>query len=304
MSRIYKALQKAEAERVAGEKFLKSSLNPDIENDKFSEMPLNLDEFEQPDYDKHLVSLFQPGSLASEQFRKLRTFIRGLEISSSVKTIMVTSTVSDEGKSFVAANMAIGMANDLDHHALLVDCDLRNPTQANNFAISDHRGVSDYLVGNDDISKYLMDTSTEKLTILVSGKIPENPSELIGSKKMEALVSELKLRYKDRFIIFDTTPVLATSEAEILAKLVDGIIFVVRAGKTPRETIMQAIENLGKEKILGIVLNHVEFKTSGLHSRYFGADGYYYSYGHNKNVPCDSLWEKFILLIKKISRRS
>lgn len=301
MSRIYKALQKAEAERVAGEKSSKSSLNPDIENDNFLQMPA---EFEQPVYDKNLVSLFQPGSLASEQFRKLRTFIRGLEISSSVKTIMVTSAVSDEGKSFVAANMAIGMAHDLDHHALLVDCDLRNPTQANNFAIFDSGGISDYLVGNDDISKYLINTSTEKLTILVSGKIPENPSELIGSTKMKALVSELKSRYKDRFIIFDTTPVLATSEAEILAKLVDGIIFVVRAGKTPRETIMQAIETLGKEKILGIVLNHVEFKTSGLYSRYFGADGYYYSYGHDKNVKRDSLWEKIILLTKKISRKS
>jgi Mrp family chromosome partitioning ATPase len=97
---------------------------------------------------------------------------------------------------------------------------------------------------------------------------------------MEALVHELKSRYRDRYVVFDSTPLLATSESEVLAKLVDEIIVVVRAGSTPRETVNQAIASLEKKKILGLVLNDVEFKSSGLTSRYFGSDGYYYRYGY------------------------
>ena len=97
---------------------------------------------------------------------------------------------------------------------------------------------------------------------------------------MEAMVEEVKNRYDDRYIIFDTTPILATSEPEILTKLVDGIILVVRAGFTPRETVQQAVNIIGKEKLLGVILNQVEFKSSGLFKKYFGANGYYQSYGY------------------------
>jgi Mrp family chromosome partitioning ATPase len=95
---------------------------------------------------------------------------------------------------------------------------------------------------------------------------------------MEALIRELKERYSDRYIILDSTPILATSEPEVLSKLVDGIIFVVRAGQTPRETVKQAISALEKDKILGVVLNDLQFKSSGLTNRYFGSDDSYYGY--------------------------
>ena len=99
---------------------------------------------------------------------------------------------------------------------------------------------------------------------------------------MEDLVHELKSRYNDRYIIFDSTPLLGTSEPEVLSKLVDGIIIVVKAGVTPREMVEQAISSLEMEKILGFVLNHLEFRSPGLHSRYFGSRGYYYHYGYEK----------------------
>jgi protein-tyrosine kinase len=197
----------------------------------------------------------------------------------------VTSAIQGEGKSFVATNLAIGFAQDFHLHALLVDCDLRNPSLAQRFGVQHKRGIADYLVGHEDISAYFIKTKLDKLSLLTCGSIQGNPAELMGSHKMTSLVKELKSRYSDRFIIFDTTPLLITSEAEILTKLVDGIIVVVRAGKTPRETVEQALSLLGKDKILGVVLNDVEFKSSGLFSRYFGSNGYYYGYGPEKKRP-------------------
>jgi Mrp family chromosome partitioning ATPase len=99
---------------------------------------------------------------------------------------------------------------------------------------------------------------------------------------MAAMVEELKTRYDDRFIILDATPLLATAEPDVLAKLVDGVLIVVRAGMTPRETIKQALSFLDKDKILGVVLNDVNFKYSALGARYFGGDGYSYGYGYGK----------------------
>jgi len=232
--------------------------------------------------DYRLVSLFQPGSLGAEQFRKLRTHILKLNMSNPPRTIMVTSATEGEGKTFVAANLAAGIAHDLHFHALLVDCDLRSPSLSNWFGVQNGHGLSDYLVGRGNLSELLAKTTMDKLMILTGGSAQEKPAELIGSKKMEALVHELKSRYNDRYIIFDATPLLATTEPELLARLVDGILIVVRANVTPRETIKQAIASLDPKKILGFVLNDVEFKSPGLSARYFGSYGYYTKYGYGK----------------------
>jgi protein-tyrosine kinase len=232
--------------------------------------------------DLPLVSLFQPGSLGAEQFRKLRTHVIKLNIPDPPKTIMVTSAIPGEGKTFVAANLAAGIAHDLHFHALLVDCDLRNPSLSYWFGLRNGHGLSDYLVGTRQLSDLLMKTEMEKLRLLTGGSAQEKPAELIGSIEMEALVNELKSRYNDRYIIFDATPLLATTEPELLARLVDGILIVVRANITPRETVKQAIASLDPNKILGFVLNDVEFKSSGLASRYFGSDGYYAKHGYGK----------------------
>jgi exopolysaccharide/PEP-CTERM locus tyrosine autokinase len=198
------------------------------------------------------------------------------------KTIMVTSATDGEGKTFVAANLAAGIAHDLHFHALLVDCDLRNPSLSQWFGVQNGHGLSDYLAGRGQLSELLMRTEMQKLSILTGGGTQEKPAELIGSRKMEALVHELRSRYNDRYIIFDATPLLATTEPELLARLVDGILIVVRANVTPRETVKQAIALLDPKKILGFVLNNVEFKSSGLSSRYFGSNGYYAKHGYGK----------------------
>ncbi|MBM4346950.1 MAG: polysaccharide biosynthesis tyrosine autokinase [Deltaproteobacteria bacterium] len=297
MSKIYKALEKAEREREGG-----GHLPPvsEIENEplvrrkesKFEGLPV-----EPTISEPNLVTFSQPGSVATEQFRKLRTHLLRLNLTDPPKTIMVTSATSGEGKTFVAANLAVNIATYFHVHALLVDCDLRNPQITKWFDLKNGQGLSDYLKGDGNLSTYLFNTEIEKLKLLPGGSIQNNPSELIGSKKMELLIGELRNRYKDRMIILDTTPLLATSEPEVLSKLVDGIIIVVRAGITPRETVRQAIASLEKEKIVGFVLNDLHFKSSALSSRYFGADGYYYKYGYGygkNNSTAQKRWKKIL----------
>ena len=296
-SKIYKALEKAdfeiEREFTQGDVSLPSPFSEKEEGRKINEnsRPLSVEKISPSG--QRWGSVFQTEFVAAEQFRKLRTTIIKSNTLRPARTIMVTSAVQGEGKSFVARNLAIGFAHDLHLHALLVDCDLRKPTLAPTFGIQNERGISDFLLGEAAIPDLLIKTKLEKLSLLPSGRFQGNPTELLSSKRMETLVQELKSRYTDRYIIFDSTPLLATSEPEVLARLVDGIIVVVRAGKTPRETVEQAVSLLGKEKILGFVLNDIEFKSSGLFMRYFGSNRDYYGYGYGNNPPpLPSRWAK------------
>ena len=132
----------------------------------------------------------------------------------------------------------------------------------------------------------------DKLSILSGGRIQENPVELIGSNRMKAFVQDLKSRYEDRYIILDSSPLLATTEPSVLAEMVDGILLVVKSGDTPRESIQQALKLIKKDKILGVVLNSTEFKTKALIERYFGTNRYYYDYRYSKEHPEPTGWDK------------
>ena len=289
MSKIHKALERAQREREGGEA-------PRSEREVIPFIPRTREQRAQPApagaperrirekvvSDQKLVTYYDPGSVASEQFRKLRTQLLRLRTANPPRTILVTSATVGEGKTFVAANLAAGIAHDFQAYSLLVDCDLRNPSLGKWLGIHNGYGLSDYLVGKKEIPDLLIKTEVERLKVLLGGTLQDNPTELIGSDRMEALIRELKERYSDRYIIFDSTPLLATSEPEVLSKLVDGIIVVVRAGLTPRETVKQAISTLDKDKILGVVLNDLQFKSSGLTNRYFGSDDSYYGYNSTR----------------------
>jgi exopolysaccharide/PEP-CTERM locus tyrosine autokinase len=236
-----------------------------------------------PEFDDKLVAYREPGSVVSEQFRKLRTQLLTLNLPDKPKTIMVTSASEGEGKTLVSTNLATILAQDLQSHALLVDADLRNPALSRWFGLLNGRGLSDYLTGGAAIPDLLLKTRIAKLSILSSGTVRNNPVELVGSKKMESLVDELRNRYSDRYIIIDSSPLLATTEPSVLTKLVDGIILVVRAGSTPRETVKQALTTIDPAKILGVVLNDLEFQSKALNSRYFGSSRYYYRYGYGES---------------------
>jgi len=301
MSKIYKALEKAEKERLIGlKKDLSFAPTEEGEQERKGLMSRSYSgKAGEMVWDPRMVCISQYASLAAEQFRKLRTHLLQIRIPEPLRTIMVTSANAGEGKTFVAANLAAGIATDLHAHAVLIECDLRSPVLTDLFNLPNSRGLSDYLLGERKISDVLMRTEVEKLTILPGGGIPDNPTELVGSKRMEALLYELKSRYDNRYVILDSPPLLMSSEPEVLSKLVDGILIVVRAGVTPRETIKQALSSIDKGKILGFVLNDLQFRSSGLSSRYFGSDGYYHKYGYGyygrRKTKPQGLWKKLFL---------
>ena len=193
MSKIYEALENAEREGAGGlKKKTPLALEPKEERTERHEIVRKPTRPDKMRTDRPLVSLFQPGSLGAEQFRKLRAHVLKLNMPDPPKTIMVTSATDGEGKTFVTANLAAGIAHDLHFHALLVDCDLRNPSLSQWFGVQNGHGLSDYLVGRGQLSELLMRTEMQKLSILTGGGTQEKPAELIGSRKMEALVHELR----------------------------------------------------------------------------------------------------------------
>ncbi len=292
MSKIYQALERAERERGTG-----TPPHPDLSLLIASEAepakeakPLRPGPDVRPAASGVLFSLPRD-SLAAEQFRKLRAKLIRLKYPDSPRTIMITSATNGEGKTQVAASLAAGIAKDLAAQALLVDCDLRKPSLSDLFGCSNCKGMFDYLTGDGVIQEMILKTRWERLNILPAGSIKENPAELIGSKQMEFLIGQLKAQESNRYIVLDSTPILATTEPEVLGRLVDGIVLVIRAGVTPRETVRQALRSLEREKIVGIVLNDVVFKTSALHSRYFGSDGYdRYRYGYGDGQSQKKGW--------------
>ncbi len=216
-----------------------------------------------------LVTVYTPDSIESEQFRMLKNNILFPEKGVPPKNIMVTSASPGEGKTFVATNLAATIAQNIDEYVLLIDCDLRAPFVHKVFGLNNPPGLSEYLSQARPLSSLLVKTFLEKLTILPSGAIPPNPSELLSSEQMRRLLSEVKARYKDRYVIIDTPPPYLTSETNALARHVDGIILVVSQGKTRKKEIQNIIDIYGKEKIMGVVQNFAKKKPG-------------YGYGYHK----------------------
>jgi capsular exopolysaccharide synthesis family protein len=158
-----------------------------------------------------LVSLANPDSPEAELFKLLRTQVLFPPSGRPPRTILVTSAVAEEGKSFVAANLAVNIAKSVDEHVLLVDCDLRRPSIHSKFGFNGVKGLSEYLSAGIELPYLILKTGVEKLTLLTSGTPPPNPSELITSSKMAALIEELKARFNDRFIIIDSVHYVASS---------------------------------------------------------------------------------------------
>lgn len=228
-------------------------------------------------WDERLTLALSGSTEASESFRVLRSrILYPDDEAKTYRTILVTSTAPREGKSFVSANLGLALAQGVDQYSLLVDCDLRRPALARLFGLSGDRGLADYLQNGTDLASLIQKTAVEKMSILPSGRPPANPSELLGSIKMQELVVELSDRYADRFIVFDSPPILAASEAIVLAQKVDGVVLVVRHGFSNRAQVKKIVELIGKDQIIGVVFNGYE--SSFLETKMLGQYQYYGSY--------------------------
>ena len=168
---------------------------------------------------------------------------------------MVTGAEPADGKTLVSANLAVSIAQGMNHYVLLVDCDLRRPSLQKIFGLKAKQGLREYLENGDSIAPYLLKTPVGKLTLLPAGQPSSSPSELLGSEKMELLIQELKGRYPDRFIILDSPPAHFTAESFSLSSIMDGVLLVVRSGKTSREPLEHVVANIPREKIIGVVFN-------------------------------------------------
>lgn len=223
-------------------------------------------------WDEKLVVFSDPSSALAENFRLLRTQILYPPSGQPYKKILITSTVPGSGKSFVTANLGISLAQGLDQHALLVDCDLRRSKLASLFNCPSTRGLVNHLRDGEDLGRLIVKTGMRKLSLIPSGPRPVNPAELLGSAKIDRMFAELASRYDDRFILIDTPPTQAASETAVLAKHVDGVILVVRWGLGARAPLKQLVDSLGHDKIIGVVFN--AYTASKLSARVSGYDEY------------------------------
>ncbi|SHO46139.1 polysaccharide biosynthesis tyrosine autokinase [Desulfopila aestuarii] len=200
------------------------------------------------------------------------------------RTIMISSSSPEEGKSFVSINLAVAIARGLDQHALLVDCDLRRPSLLGLLGMGAEytRGLAEYLQGDSELAELICRTSVDKLSLLPSGTPPQNPAELLTSVRMSRLVNELSGRYSDRFIIFDSAPFQIASETMVLAKNVDGVVLVIGSGKSDKARLRRMVENIGPDKILGIVFNG--HKQGYFKKKMFDPYGSYYGKYYSSNA--------------------
>ncbi len=227
------------------------------------------------EWDERLTKVASFSSQIAESFRVLRSkILLPQDGRPAPKTIMVTSALPREGKSFVTANLGIALAQGVDQHSLMVDCDLRAPSLAQLFGVPSERGLVNYLQERADLSSLLQKTSLKKLLILASGLPPGNPAELIGSARMKHLVDELASRYPDRFVVFDTPPLQVASETKVLSRAVDGVVLVVRQGISSRALIDKFISDIGKDKIIGVIFNG--HKSNFISTRLVDKSQYYY----------------------------
>lgn len=210
------------------------------------------------EFNAKLVVLTAPDSVDAENFKILRAQVLFRKNGDRPRCIMVTSALPGEGKSFVAANLAVSIAMGINEYVLLVDCDLRRPSMHQLLGYSNSRGLHEYLVGKAALEDLIIRTRIDKLSILPAGALAHNPSELLSSARMRDFIQEVKNRYQDRYVIIDATPSQVTAEASVLSQNVDGVIFVVRAQKAPKDIIKRSVDNLGKNKILGVVFNGYE----------------------------------------------
>jgi protein-tyrosine kinase len=218
--------------------------------------------------ERSLIAARMPKSPVSEQYRTVRTNIQFSVVDEEVRSIIVTSPGPGEGKSTTAANLAVVFAQQ-GKKVLLVDADLRKPTVHYTFRVENIYGLTRVLTKQVALDEAVQLCEVENLHILSSGPIPPNPAELLSSRSMKELLEEVYSLYD--IVIFDTPPVLAVADAQILSHHVDASILVVSSGKTEQEAALKAKEALtvGKSKLLGVVLNGKKRKDHH----------YYYYYG-------------------------
>jgi protein-tyrosine kinase len=198
-------------------------------------------------------------------------------------TVVVTSALPAEGKTTTAINLAMSIAAEEDVRVVLGDADFIKPDALRQLGVSASKGLIDVLQDPSmDIGDVLLRTDIDKLSLIPAGQLHERCTELLASARMDSLIKELSSRYEDRILIFDSPPILATTESVALTSHMGQVVFVVQAGRTKRESLNSALELIGERPHLGLILNRT---ASSFGTTEFGAyySSYYYGYGANRD---------------------
>jgi non-specific protein-tyrosine kinase len=229
-----------------------------------------------------IIASNQPRSPVSESYRSLRTNLQFAGVETPLHTLLVTSASPEDGKTSVVTNLATVLAQN-DRNVVVIDGDLRRPRIHKVFQLSNHIGLTDYFLHTQDkLNGVIKKTNIKGLSVITSGGLPPNPSELLNSEKMFEAVHILAAQFN--MVLIDTPPLLAVTDALVLSPRVDGVILVIDPNKTKRAAVRHAIEQLRQVKanLIGIVLNNIRVKRS---QYYYYQRGYYYGkeYGRGSN---------------------
>ena len=204
---------------------------------------------------KRRITMLQPESFASEQFRTLRGRIDSLATQQLIKTVAVVSANPDEGKSTASINLAIVTSMSVGRKVLLVDCDLRRPKIHSSLGLEPVVGLGEVLTGKASVEDAIMRADGISLDVLPVRSRPSNPSELLASDAMKETIEKISGLYDQ--VIFDTPACLGLPDAKTITELSDGIVLVVRAATTPKQDIETVLEILDQRRVLGLLLNGV-----------------------------------------------
>lgn len=210
---------------------------------------------------RKLITIEDPKSPISEQFRTLRTNITFSTPGADLQALLVTSSVQQEGKSTVSANLAVVFSQN-NERVLFIDADMRKPTVHNTFGVKNAVGLSTLLTSQSTLKQSIQPTEIENLDVMSAGPIPPNPSELLNSTGFDEMLAELKQYYD--LILFDSPPVLSVTDSQIISSKVDGIVLVIDKQDNNKANVKEARDLITvseNSKLLGIVFNNDEYDT-------------------------------------------
>ena len=227
----------------------------------------------QPRPASRIVAWSDPNSLGAEKFRALAVRLDHLRKQHELNTLQVTSSVINEGKTFVAANLAVTLAKYSGAKTLLIEGDLHRPTLATVFGLKDLQlpGLSDWWAGRDhDISRFVVRFNGSGLWFLPAGKSFDRPSDILRSPQFAEAFGQLASRFE--WVVVDSTPMLPVIDANLWSRLVDGTLLVVREGVAPLKALKNGLQSLDHPKLIGVVVNEAsEFDQIDYNGQYYGA---------------------------------
>lgn len=229
-------------------------------------------EFNRDYVEKLVISNTVPQALR-EQYRRLAANLHHAQEEAGLKTLMVTSAVPDEGKTLTATNIALTLSESYRRRVLLIDADLRRPSLDEVFMIPKGFGLNEALTGRPDRKVSIIQVS-RNLSLLPAGTPDPDPMSTLTSDRMRNLIKEASAAFE--WVIMDTPPIGILTDAKLLGSMVDGALLVVRANRTPSDLIQRAVDSLGKNRILGVVLNRAE-RRGAVARDYKYDDSYYYA---------------------------